>query len=185
MKNTKRLLALVMALTLVMLSVFSAFSAKEPEPVNFTILGDSIASGYGLEDYLDSYGALISKDKRYDLTNPNRMKPMVEKFPRLTFIGGHFAGREFYREAAEEFRDCANLFADCSSSFLWMKEEDALHCIRTFTADRVMFGTDHPVFRPNFDLDYLFRLPLTPEEFEKILSGTAQKVFRFTAPWAK
>ena len=47
-----------------------------------------------------------------------------------------------------------------------------------------MFGTDPPVFRPNFDLDYLFSLPLSQEELEKILSGTVQKVFDFTAPWA-
>lgn len=127
---------------------------------------------------------LHTGDSRYDFTNPNRLKPMVKQFPRLTFIGGHFAGREFYREAAEEFRDCPNLFADCSSSFLWLEKEEALHCLRTFTADRIMFGTDHPVFRPNFDLDYLFSLPLSHEELEKILSGTVQKVFGFTAPWA-
>ena len=48
-----------------------------------------------------------------------------------------------------------------------------------------MFGTDHPMFRPGFDLDYLFSLPLTHEELEKILSETAQKVFGFTAPWKK
>jgi len=127
---------------------------------------------------------LHTGDSRYDFTNPNRMLPMAKKFPRLTFIGGHFGGREFYREAAETFAPCPNFYADCSSSFLWLSKEDALYCLRTYTANRIMFGTDHPVMRPGFDLDYLFSLPLTEEEFQKILSGTAQKVFGFTAPWA-
>ena len=126
---------------------------------------------------------LHTGDSRYDFTNPNRMLPMAKKYPRLTFIGGHFGGREFYREAANTFKDCSNFFADCSSSFLWLSPEDALYCLRTYSADRIMFGTDHPVMRPGFDLDYLFSLPLTDEERKKILSGTAQKVFGFTAPW--
>lgn len=126
---------------------------------------------------------LHTGDRRYDLTNPNRLKPMLEQYPRLTFIGGHFGGREFYREAAETFRDTPNMYADCSSSFLWLSKEDALHCIRTYTADRLMFGTDHPVMRPGFDLDYFFSLPLTEEERKKILSETVQQVFKFTAPW--
>lgn len=69
MKTTKTLLALIMATALILLSVFSVVPAKSPVPVNFTVLGDSIASGYGLENPLDSYGALIAKEKRYNLTN--------------------------------------------------------------------------------------------------------------------
>ena len=126
---------------------------------------------------------LHTGDSRYDFTNPNRLLPMVRKFPRLTFIGGHFAGREFYREAADTFRDCPNLFADSSSSFLWLSPEEALYCLRTYGAGRIMFGTDHPVMRPGFDLDFLFSLPLTDDERKQILSGTAERVFGFTAPW--
>ena len=128
---------------------------------------------------------LHTGDSRYDFTNPNRLEPVVRDFPRLTIIGGHFAGREFYREAADRLHSYPNLFADCSSSFSWLGKDEALYCIRTFTADHIMFGTDHPMFRPGFDLDYLFSLPLTHEELEKILSETAQKVFGFTAPWKK
>lgn len=128
---------------------------------------------------------LHTGDSRYDFTNLNRLEPVVRDFPRLTIVGGHFAGREFYREAADRLHGYPNLYADCSSSFAWLSKEDALYCLRTYTADRIMFGTDHPVFRPGFDLDYLFSLPLTHEELEKILSRTAQKVYGFTAPWEK
>lgn len=69
MKKVKNLLALIMASTLILFSVYSVSPAKSPVPVDFTVLGDSIASGYGLENKLDSYGALIAKEKRYNLTN--------------------------------------------------------------------------------------------------------------------
>lgn len=69
MKIAKRLTTLTLALLLVISTGFSAFSAPTPPVVNMTVLGDSIASGYGLEDLLDSYGALIAKEKRYNLTN--------------------------------------------------------------------------------------------------------------------
>ena len=126
---------------------------------------------------------LHTGDRRFDFTNPNRLEPMLRSFPRLTFIGGHFAGRDFYCEAAARLHSYKNLFVDCSSSFRWLTEEDALGCIRSYTASHVMFGTDHPMFTPGFDLDYFFRLPLTEEERRAILSGTAQCVFGFTAPW--
>ncbi len=69
MKKAKVILSLILTVSIALLSVFSAFCAKAPAPVNFTVLGDSIASGYGLENALDSYGALIAKEKHYDLTN--------------------------------------------------------------------------------------------------------------------
>jgi len=126
---------------------------------------------------------LHTGDTRYDFTNPNRMEPMLRKYPGTTFVGGHFGGREFYREASERFAPYPNMHADCSSSFLWLSREEALYCLRTYTADRIMFGTDHPVMRPGFDLDYLFSLPLTEEELRKILSESAQRIYGFTAPW--
>jgi len=140
---------------------------------------------YALCQEADIPVLLHTGDRRYDNTNPNRLAPMLEKFPRLTFIGGHFGGRDFYLEAAEQFRPYSNMFADCSSSFLWLSPDEALRGLRAYGANRIMFGTDYPVCRPGFDLDYFFSLPLTPEEQKEILSGTAQKVFRFTAPWEK
>lgn len=138
---------------------------------------------YALCQEADVPVLLHTGDKRYDNTNPNRFGPVVAQFPLLTFIGGHFAGREFFREAADRLHQYPNLYADCSSAFNCLSPEDALHCICTYTADHLMFGTDHPVFVPGFDLDYLFALPLTADDRKKILSETAIRVYRLQPPW--
>ncbi|MEA4966232.1 MAG: amidohydrolase family protein [Oscillospiraceae bacterium] len=138
---------------------------------------------YALCQEADVPVLLHTGDRRYDNTNPNRFGPVVAKFPALTFIGGHFAGRDFFCEAADTLHQYQNLYADCSSAFNQLTPEQALYCIRTYTADHILFGTDHPVFTPGYDLDYLFSLPLTAEELGKILSGTAQTVYRVLPPW--
>lgn len=70
MKNTKRILSLLLALLLI-LSGLTAVSAQEPElpQIDFVVLGDSIASGYGLNNILDCYAVKISAEKKYHLLN--------------------------------------------------------------------------------------------------------------------
>ena len=58
---------------------------------------------------------------------------------------------------------------DTSSSFYWLKPERALEIIRAFGADRVLFGTDYPMWNPAEELERFHRLLLTDEEEEKIL----------------
>lgn len=61
-----------LALVLVMLSLLvpiSSMAAAELPHTRFAVLGDSIASGYGLENIHDSYASLISAEKSYYLTN--------------------------------------------------------------------------------------------------------------------
>lgn len=70
MKKAKKLLALCTAL-LILLTPASYSSANTPRlpGVNFTVLGDSIASGYGLENAHICYASLISAEKSYYMTN--------------------------------------------------------------------------------------------------------------------
>lgn len=69
MKKTKRIPALLIAVLILIFSAFSAFGAKAPEGVCLSVLGDSIASGYGLDDIHQSYASLISDEKNYTLSN--------------------------------------------------------------------------------------------------------------------
>lgn len=72
MQKTKKHLALITALIIICSSVFSLFSASAgatPQPFSLSVLGDSIASGYGLDNIEDSYSVLIAKEKKYNLSN--------------------------------------------------------------------------------------------------------------------
>lgn len=69
MKKLRKPLAIFTGVLILVLSVISAFSAQEPPCVYLSVLGDSIASGYGLKDLESSYAAEVSKEKHYSLSN--------------------------------------------------------------------------------------------------------------------
>lgn len=69
MRNSKKFTAITLAILLLILSIFSAYSTPAPPQIHMSVLGDSIASGYGLEDIYKSYSALIAKEKHYALSN--------------------------------------------------------------------------------------------------------------------
>lgn len=120
---------------------------------------------------------LHAGDRRYDCSNPNRLIPMLRQFPRLKVIGAHLGGWSIYEEAAKQLVGIENLWFDCSSTFYWLEPVRAKALIRMLGTDRVMFGSDYPMWTPENELQTLFDLGFTDSELENILSKTAQAVF--------
>ena len=116
-------------------------------------------------------------DSRYDFSNPNRLKPILEIFPKLTVIGAHLGGWSIWEKAADELSRYENLYVDCSSSLFALTPEKATELIRKYGADRVLFGTDYPMWSPKEELKRFFALGLNEEEKEKILYLNAKKLF--------
>ncbi len=116
-------------------------------------------------------------DNRYDFSNPNRLIPVLEIFTGLTVIGAHFGGWSVWESATKELAGIPNLYVDCSSSMMFTGTETAEKLIRIYGADRVLFGTDFPMWSPERELDTFLSLRLTDEEKRMILSENAAKVF--------
>lgn len=68
MKKFKKCLALLLVALSLLLPMSSVASTEIPH-VRFAVLGDSIASGYGLNNLHDCYASIISAEKSYYLTN--------------------------------------------------------------------------------------------------------------------
>lgn len=117
-------------------------------------------------------------DKRYDYSNPNRLIPVLRKFPKLTVIGAHLGGWSIWEEASDQLRDIPNLYYDCSSTFAWIGPEKAAKIIRKLGADRVMFGTDYPMWEPKLELEVFFRMNLSEDENKAVLSENAKRIFK-------
>ncbi len=118
-------------------------------------------------------------DNRYDHSNPNRVKPMLKAYPKMVFVGAHFGGWSIWETAWKEYKEFENFYVDCSSSFYHLNDrEKAKQLIRNYGADKVLFGTDYPMWRAKTELDYLMSLGLTEEEYQKILYSNAVKVFK-------
>lgn len=118
-------------------------------------------------------------DNRYDYSNPNRLKPIMEIFSGLTVVGAHMGGWSIWEEACEKLKGIPNLYFDCSSTFHWTGAETAKRIITEYGCDRVLFGSDYPMWSPKKELEIFLSLGFTREENKMILSENARKVFGF------
>ena len=120
---------------------------------------------------------LHTGDSRYDYSNPNRLLPVLKIYTELTVIGAHFGGWSIWEEASKKLCGTPNLYVDCSSAFPYLKKETAKEIIRRYGADRVLFGSDYPMWSPEKELEYFLSLNLDENEIKSILNINACKIF--------
>ena len=120
---------------------------------------------------------LHTGDCRYDNSNPNRLIPILEKYPNLTVIGAHFGGWSIGEEATKQLYTYKNFLVDCSSSLYAISKEKAKELILAYGTDRVLFGTDYPLWTPEEEIERFMSLDLTDEQREDILYNNTAKLF--------
>jgi len=116
-------------------------------------------------------------DYRFDYSNPDHLVPVLNEFKKLTIIGAHLGGWSVWDEASEKLSGYPNFYVDTSSSLYELSAEKAVQIIRRYGTDRVLFGSDYPVFSPDIELERFIKLPLTDEEKRAILSENAIKLY--------
>lgn len=120
---------------------------------------------------------LHTGDARYAYSNPEQLIPVLEAFPHTIFIGAHMAGYSVWDRAEQQlYRRFDNLWADCSSTLFAVSPQRSLELIRSFGPERVMFGTDYPMWDPQQELERFEALDLTPREQELILYRNAEQL---------
>lgn len=117
-------------------------------------------------------------DFRYDLSNTNRLIPVMKIYSGLTVIGAHFGGWSMWERASEELAELPNLLVDCSSSLSYIPLEKSLQIIRRYGAERVLFGTDFPLHSPIEEMKLFQALGLEDWEMEAILGGNVKRLLK-------
>ncbi len=117
-------------------------------------------------------------DSRFDFSNPNRMLPILQIYKNLTVIGAHLGGWSVWDEACEKLSGLPNFYVDTSSSLYELSCDKATEIIRRYGVDRVLFGSDFPVFSPDIELERFMALPLTDTERNMILSENIIKLYK-------
>ncbi len=112
-------------------------------------------------------------DRRYEYSRPWQMKHVLDAFPKLVCVCAHLGGWSEWDEASKILADYENVYVDTSSSLYALSPEKAKQIIRCFSRERVLFGTDYPMWNPAQELERFRRLGLTDDEEEKILSLNA------------
>ena len=116
-------------------------------------------------------------DRRYDYSNPNRMTIILDIYKDLTVIGAHFGGWSIWEEATEKLCKYKNFYVDCSSSLYALTPEKAKELMQAYGTERVLFGTDYPMWEPKREVERLLSLGLSDEAYEKIFHRNAEKLF--------
>ena len=116
-------------------------------------------------------------DFRYDCSNPDRMAKVLRMFPHNVFIGAHYGGWSVWDEAAEKLHGFDNFFVDSSSTFYWVDKEKVRGYIKTYGSEKIMFGSDFPMWDVKPELDAMLSLKLKASEYENIFHKTAERLF--------
>lgn len=116
-------------------------------------------------------------DSRKDFSNPNRLLPVMQIFTELTVVGAHLGGWSVWEDALNNLQGLPNLYFDCCSCFPFMTPEKAREIIESYGTDRVLFGTDYPIWAPEKEVQSFFKMDFSREDNEKILSLNAKKIF--------
>lgn len=116
-------------------------------------------------------------DNRKDFSSPRRLARLLEKIPELKCTAAHLGGYTEWR-AARECLQGPNVYVDTSSSLAFISRDEALASIEHFGTDRVLFGTDFPMWRAEDELKAFFGLGLTAEENKAILYDNFSRLYR-------
>lgn len=121
-------------------------------------------------------------DYRYTYSDPARLVKILDAFPDLVVDAAHLGGWSIFDVGYDELHrnlvGRERLFVDASSSFAWIGRRHMRELVRMWGADRVMFGSDYPMWNPNFELNEMLNCDLTDDELELILYRNAEDFAR-------
>lgn len=117
-------------------------------------------------------------DYRYDYSHPRRMKHILHEFPKLVVDAAHFGGWSVFDLAVEYLED-ERCFLDMSSAQTFLGPRRTAELVRLYGTDRILFGSDFPMWDPKEEYALFTALDFTDEEFEDMLHRNAERFLGF------
>lgn len=119
---------------------------------------------------------LHTGDSRYDNSNPDRIEKILKEFPDLVVIGAHFGGWSVWEEATEKLYKYENFYVDTCSSTCLLPDTSIKKMINKYGTDKVIFGTDYPIWKQTDEINKLISLDLSTDALEKIFYKNIEMV---------
>ena len=107
---------------------------------------------------------------------PYKLASIMSQFPDIRVIAAHFGGYRMWSHALEVFSGSTfeNLWFDTSSTTPFATPELAHRLLNSFPRERILFGTDWPLYDPVEELQRLQTLGgLSDSEMEVIMSNAS------------
>lgn len=115
-------------------------------------------------------------DYRYDYSNPVRLLKILKAFPKLKVDAAHFGAWSRFDVGFDVLKDAPNperLFCDTSSSMFFVGQRHLVELTRAWGVERIMFGSDYPMWDPSSELEQFITAGFTEDELELLLSKNA------------
>ncbi|MBR2682610.1 MAG: amidohydrolase [Atopobiaceae bacterium] len=106
-------------------------------------------------------------DYRYDYSHPRRMKRILHEFPKLRVCAAHFGGWSIY-DLALEFLEEEQCVLDVSSSMCYLGLRRTRELIEDYGPDRIMFGSDFPMWSPEDEYESFSSLGFSKADYERM-----------------
>ena len=122
---------------------------------------------------------VLSHGENESYASPARLRRIAEAFPSLTIITAHFgAGMTGQiHEAIDALQDCAtgNLYTDMGTARA-IRTGIIAQMVRAVGADRILFGTDSPLYEPLAFPALLAAADISDQEKEQIAFRNAERL---------
>jgi len=115
-------------------------------------------------------------DRKSDLSHPKRLLYVAERVPELTVIAAHMGGYSVWDEA-EKYIIGTPVYVDTSEALLGMDAAGLYRLIEKHGVERVMFGSDYPLWFTAHAFNGLEQCALSAREKALVYCETAKKVF--------
>ena len=113
-------------------------------------------------------------DYRHDYSHPRRLKRALDAFPALVVDAAHFGGWTL-QEIALDILGEERCFLDASSSMAFLGQRRTKELCRLFGTDRLMFGSDFPMWNPTSEYEIFTGIDFTDDELENMLWHNAER----------
>ena len=107
---------------------------------------------------------------------PYKLARLMDMFPRMRVIAAHLGGYRMWEHAliALGQHQHKNLWLDTSSVTPFVHAEELRYLLRAFPADRLLFGSDWPLYDPLEELERLRDMAgLSEAELERLLCNAS------------
>ena len=118
-------------------------------------------------------------DYRYDYSHPRRLQHVLHEFPNLVVNAAHFGGWSV-QDYALEFLEHESCFLDMSSSMRSLGPRRTRELVEAYGYDRMLFGSDFPMWTPGEELDIFRSLDFGPAALERMCWHNTERFLGMT-----
>ena len=116
-------------------------------------------------------------DIRYDFSGPVRIAHVLQKHPTLDVVAAHFGGYTEW-DASYEYLAGKRVWFDTSSSLWKLPLSEAKKIMKKHGVEKMLFGSDFPMWDPEEELERFDTLGLTGDERDMVLYKNALELLK-------